>query len=92
MPLRDAVEYVAAAYIVVFAIVLIYLTIMARRLRGVERDLSELSRLAEERIGTAEARLERENEVNGRGGEESPAQGSQDPSQLDLGRPESTVT
>jgi len=50
MPLRDAVEYVAAAYIVVFALVLIYLTIMSKRLRGVQRDLDELTRLADERL------------------------------------------
>lgn len=42
MPLKQAVEYVAAAYIVVFVIVAVYLSIMSTRLRRVERGLSEL--------------------------------------------------
>lgn len=49
MPLSQAVEYVAAAYIVVFLLVLIYVSIMASRLRRVERDLSELLTAAEAR-------------------------------------------
>jgi hypothetical protein len=39
--------YVAAAYIVFFAIVLIYVAIMALRLTRVERNLRELSERAE---------------------------------------------
>jgi len=39
--------YVAAAYIVFFAIVLIYVAIMAIRLRSVERGLHELNERAE---------------------------------------------
>ncbi len=39
--------YVAAAYIVFFAIVLIYVAIMAIRLRSVERSLRELNERAE---------------------------------------------
>lgn len=42
MPLHEAVKYVAAAYVVVFAIMLIYVAIMASRLRKVERGLGEL--------------------------------------------------
>ncbi|HEY1688757.1 MAG TPA: CcmD family protein [Solirubrobacteraceae bacterium] len=42
MPLHEAVKYVAAAYVVVFAIILIYVAIMASRLRKVERSLGEL--------------------------------------------------
>ncbi|MHB1539214.1 MAG: CcmD family protein [Solirubrobacteraceae bacterium] len=42
MPLHEAVKYVAAAYIAVFVIVLIYVAIMAKRLRKVERSLGEL--------------------------------------------------
>jgi hypothetical protein len=38
--------YVAAAYIVFFAIVLIYVAIMALRLTRVERDLRELNERA----------------------------------------------
>jgi CcmD family protein len=42
MPLKDAVSYVAAAYIAVFLIVLIYVAIIAVRVRRTERELSEL--------------------------------------------------
>lgn len=42
MPLKDAVSYVAAAYIAVFLIVLVYVAIMAVRVRRTERQLSEL--------------------------------------------------
>jgi hypothetical protein len=41
--------YVAAAYIVFFAIVLIYVAIMALRLTRVERGLRELNERAERR-------------------------------------------
>ena len=46
LPLHTAGKYVAAAYIVLFAIVLIYVAIMALRLRRVERELGELVTLA----------------------------------------------
>ncbi len=42
LPLHEAGKYVAAAYIVVFALVLIYVAIMAIRLSRVERDLKDL--------------------------------------------------
>jgi hypothetical protein len=42
LPLHEAGKYVAAAYIVLFALVLIYVTIMAIRLRRIERNLAEL--------------------------------------------------
>jgi threonine/homoserine/homoserine lactone efflux protein len=48
LPLHTAVKYVAAAYIVFLAIVLIYGAIMARRLRSTERDLVDLRREVEE--------------------------------------------
>jgi hypothetical protein len=47
LPLHTAGKYVAAAYIVVFAIVLIYVSIMAIRLSRIERDLGELLQLSE---------------------------------------------
>jgi hypothetical protein len=53
MPLATSIPgssnngYVAAAYIVFFAIVLIYVAIMALRLTRVERDLRELNERAE---------------------------------------------
>jgi CcmD family protein len=42
MALKDAVSYVAAAYVAAFLIVLIYVAIMAVRVKRTERELSEL--------------------------------------------------
>jgi len=47
LPLHEAGKYVAGAYVVVFALVLIYVTIMAVRLSRIERDLGELLEQAE---------------------------------------------
>jgi hypothetical protein len=44
LPLHSAGKYVAGAYVVFLAIVLIYVAIMANRLRHTERDLVELRR------------------------------------------------
>ena len=44
LPLHTAGKYVAAAYIVFLAILLIYVAIMATRLGRTERDLAELQR------------------------------------------------
>ena len=44
-----AAPYVIAAYIVFLAIVLIYVAIMAKRLRSNERDLAQLKREVEQR-------------------------------------------
>jgi CcmD family protein len=41
-------KYLAAAYLVVFAAVLIYVVLIALKLTRIERELSELARLAEE--------------------------------------------
>jgi hypothetical protein len=41
--------YVAAAYLVFFALVLIYVVIMASKLSRFERELTELNELADER-------------------------------------------
>ena len=49
LPLNEAGKYVAAAYIVLFVIVLIYVSIMAIRLSHMERDLGELLELSQER-------------------------------------------
>jgi hypothetical protein len=45
--LPDNVGYVAAAYLVFFALVLIYVVIMAAKLVRFERDLAELNELAD---------------------------------------------
>jgi hypothetical protein len=52
LPLHEAGKYVAAAYVVLFVIVLIYVAIMAIRLSRIERELGELLELSE---GSAEA-------------------------------------
>ena len=44
LPLHSAGKYVAGAYIVFLAIVLIYVAIMASRLASTERELDELQR------------------------------------------------
>lgn len=55
LPLHTAGKYVAAAYIVLFAIVLIYVSIMAIRLSRIERQLGELLELSERPAGRAQA-------------------------------------
>ena len=47
--LPDNTGYVAAAYLVFFALVLIYVVIMATKLARFERELSELIELVDER-------------------------------------------
>ncbi|HXR28873.1 MAG TPA: hypothetical protein VN772_04785 [Solirubrobacteraceae bacterium] len=42
LPLHTAGKYVAGAYVVLFALVLVYVAIMAVRLGRIERDLGEL--------------------------------------------------
>lgn len=49
LPLDEAGKYVAAAYLVFLALVLIYVAIMAGRLARVERDLGEITDLLEKR-------------------------------------------
>ncbi len=44
LPLHTAGKYVAGAYIVFLAMVLVYVAIMASRLARTERDLTELRR------------------------------------------------
>jgi CcmD family protein len=43
--LPDNTGYVAAAYLVVFALILIYLAIMANKLSRLDRELTELNEL-----------------------------------------------
>ena len=49
LPLDDAGPYVAAAYLVFLALILIYVSIMATKLGRVEREIGELSELVERR-------------------------------------------
>ncbi len=62
LPLHSAGKYVAGAYIVFVAIILIYVTIMARRLNKTERDLGELRRQAQARTDEADSESERQRE------------------------------
>ena len=58
LPLDDAGPYVAAAYLVFLALVLIYVAIMAAKLARITRDIAELAELAERRDADREARRE----------------------------------
>ncbi len=49
LPLDDAGPYVAAAYLVFLALILIYVSIMATKLGRIEREIGELSELVEQR-------------------------------------------
>ena len=49
LPLDDAGPYVAGAYLVFLALILIYVAIMATKLGRVEREIGELSKIVEER-------------------------------------------
>jgi hypothetical protein len=49
LPLDDAGPYVAGAYLVFLALLLIYLAIMAARLSRIEREIDELARVVESR-------------------------------------------
>jgi heme exporter protein D len=55
LPLHEAGKYVAGAYVVLLALVLVYVAIMAMRQSRIERDLAEL--LAREQAA-AEAEAE----------------------------------
>jgi hypothetical protein len=59
LPLHTAGKYVAGAYVVFMAIVLVYLGIMAVRLQRTERDLSELRRDLEAAGHDRECEVER---------------------------------
>ena len=56
LPLDEAGKYVAAAYLVFLALILIYVAIMAGRLARVERDLGEISELLERRAAQEDER------------------------------------
>ena len=51
----DANPYLAAAYLVFLAILLLYVSIMATRLSRLERELAELARVGEDRAAPPEA-------------------------------------
>jgi CHASE3 domain sensor protein len=53
LPLGEAGKYVAAAYLVFLAIILIYVAIMAVRLATVQREIEEIAELIERRDAEA---------------------------------------
>jgi hypothetical protein len=56
LPLDEAGKYVAAAYLVFLALILIYVAIMAGKLSRIERDLTELNELADRRSADEDER------------------------------------
>jgi hypothetical protein len=60
LPLDDAGPYVAAAYLVFLALILIYVAIMATKLGRIEREISELSEIVERREGDGAVTREEE--------------------------------
>ena len=58
LPLDEAGKYVAGAYIVFLALIVIYVAIMAAKLQRIERDLRDLAGFAEQRNGEASAERE----------------------------------
>ena len=69
LPLDEAGPYVAAAYLFFLALVLVYVAIMAAKLGRIERDLSELTELAQRREADERDAPEREHEAVGASGE-----------------------
>jgi hypothetical protein len=55
LPLHEAGKYVAGAYIVLLAMVLVYVAIMAVRMSRIERDLGELLAQLDEQDADATA-------------------------------------
>jgi hypothetical protein len=55
LPLDDAGPYVAAAYLVFLALILVYVAIMASKLVRISRDLTEISEIVARRDRRAEA-------------------------------------
>ncbi len=54
LPLDEAGKYVAAAYLVFLALILIYVAIMATKLSRVEREIGELTEIVDRRSATEE--------------------------------------
>ena len=52
LPLDEAGKYVAGAYVVFVALLLIYVAIMAARLQRIDKELADLADLAEHKRGT----------------------------------------
>jgi TRAP-type C4-dicarboxylate transport system permease small subunit len=59
LPLHTAGKYVAGAYIVFVALILVYVVIMATRAQRTERDLAELQRDVEAAKAAERVEMER---------------------------------
>ena len=55
LPLDEAGKYVAGAYVVFLALIVIYVAIMAAKLQRIERELRELATFAEARADADQA-------------------------------------
>lgn len=51
LPLDEAGKYVAGAYGVFVALILVYVTIMGAKLQRIEREIAELTELAKRKLG-----------------------------------------
>ncbi len=60
LPLDEAGKYVAGAYVVFLALIVVYVAIMAAKLQRIERELRELATFAEARADADQATPERE--------------------------------
>jgi CcmD family protein len=49
LPLDEAGKYVAGAYVVFFTLIVVYVSIMASKIARIDRELTELVELTEER-------------------------------------------
>jgi CcmD family protein len=49
LPLHEAGKYVAAAYLVVFTLVLLYVAIMAMKLTRIEREVESINEMLDQR-------------------------------------------
>jgi len=58
LPLDEAGKYVAAAYLVFLALILVYVAIMAAKLVRIEREVTELASLVERRAAREAAERE----------------------------------
>ncbi len=56
LPLDEAGKYVAGAYVVFLALIVVYVAIMAAKLQRIERELGELAGFAEQRNREQEER------------------------------------
>ncbi|HEX4363208.1 MAG TPA: hypothetical protein VHZ75_01580 [Solirubrobacteraceae bacterium] len=62
LPLDEAGKYVAGAYIVFVALILIYVSIMASKLSKIEREVIEIAEIVERKQAAADSAAARDKE------------------------------